>query len=54
MPDSVSLSAADEEGTRLVKAKIAKKGLAKAWQSVAILAGGRSVRGGGVSSVKEP
>jgi len=39
LPDSVSLSAADEEGTRLVKAKIAKRGLAKAWQSVAILAG---------------
>ena len=35
----MSLSAADEEGTRLVTAKIAKRVLAKAWQSVAILAG---------------
>ena len=54
MPESVSLTAADEGGTRLVTARIAKRWPANAWQSVAILVASRSVRGGGLSSVKEP
>ena len=49
LPESVSLRAADEGGTRLATARIAKS-----WPSVAILVASRSVRGGGVSSVKEP
>ena len=52
MPDSVSLSAADEEGTRLVTAKIAKRGLAKAWQSVAILAAPEQAVGVRVAYIK--
>ena len=54
LPESVSLTAADEGGTRLVTARIAKSWPENAWQSVAILGAGRSVRGGEVSSVKEP
>ena len=49
LPERVSLCAADDGGTMLLVATIAKS-----WQSVAILLARLSVRGGGLSSVKEP
>ena len=49
LPESVILCAADDGGTMLLMARIAKS-----WQSVAILLARLSVRGGGLSSVKEP